>query len=143
MKLFFLPVILAVTLAHTHIQNGHVLPDSSFTPGAVRSTDVHEICTVSTRNFRHTTSAMKRQVCTAYGYTKQNCPQQNTMEIDHLIPLELGGADDVRNLWPELAPDFHVKDKVETRLHDLVCAGKMKITDAQDLIRTDWTKGIK
>jgi hypothetical protein len=136
--LFLLTMALPQT--HPRTENGHFLPDSAVTPGVVRSTDAHEVCTTSTRKYRHTTAQMKKQVCMAYGVA--HCPWQGHMEIDHLIPLELGGADDVKNLWPEPAPDFHVKDKVENRLHALVCTGKMKITDAQDLIRTDWTRGI-
>jgi hypothetical protein len=61
------------------------------------------------------------------------------MEIDHLIPLELGGADDVKNLWPQPAPDYKYKDKLENELHRLVCSGKVSLSAAQDEIKTDWT----
>ena len=63
------------------------------------------------------------------------------MELDHLIPLELGGADAVDNIWPQPAkpvPGFHEKDKLENYLHKQVCAGKMALVDAQALIRTNW-----
>ena len=66
------------------------------------------------------------------------------IEYDHLIPLGLGGANDVRNLWPEppTSPTqkdtANAKDDVETRLHDLVCAGKVTLPDAQARIATDW-----
>jgi quercetin dioxygenase-like cupin family protein len=49
-------------------------------------------------------------------------------EVDHLVPLELGGSNDVANLWPEAAappPGFHEKDLVENSLHDRVCAGSI------------------
>ena len=32
----------------------------------------------------------------------------------------------------------HVKDKLEDRLHALVCAGKLPIEQAQQEIATDW-----
>jgi hypothetical protein len=63
-------------------------------------------------------------------------------EIDHLISLELGGADVAENLWPEsydTTPwNAHTKDKLEDRLHALVCAGKLPIEQAQREIAADW-----
>jgi hypothetical protein len=42
-------------------------------------------------------------------------------EIDHLISRELGGADDVKNFWPQPygthAWNAVLKDRVENRLH--------------------------
>jgi len=50
-------------------------------------------------------------------------------EEDHLIPLEIGGnPTDVRNLWPEPRNSEHSageKDKLENRLHELVCAQRL------------------
>jgi hypothetical protein len=62
-------------------------------------------------------------------------------EVDHLVPLEAGGSNDIANLWPEAAeprPGFHEKDQVENHLHDQVCAGRMNLLDAQRAIATDW-----
>jgi hypothetical protein len=62
-------------------------------------------------------------------------------EVDHLIPLELGGSNDIENLWPQsyLTPDnAWEKDQLEHRLHVLVCEGSMKLTDAQEEIRNNW-----
>jgi hypothetical protein len=119
------------------------LPNPAITPGAVRTTDATDICAPSfrTKPFRHTTAAMKHQACAAYGV--ENCPHAGTMEIDHLLPLELGGLDDVRNLWPQLArypnaPGFHVKDKLENELHRRVCGQQMSLHDAQTCILSNW-----
>jgi hypothetical protein len=61
---------------------------------------------------------------------------------DHLISLELGGSNDIQNLWPEsyrTEPwNAHVKDRLEDRLNDLVCAGRLGLADAQRSIATDW-----
>ena len=62
-------------------------------------------------------------------------------EIDHLISLEIGGADTVKNLWPQpyyQHPGAHEKDILENWLHKQVCSGKMDLTEAQAKIRTDW-----
>jgi hypothetical protein len=72
-------------------------------------------------------------------------------ELDHLVPLELAGASDTRNLWPE--PDqgspsqfdpqdrfgLNAKDGVENRLHTAVCAGQVSLGAAQQAIASDWT----
>ena len=54
-------------------------------------------------------------------------------EVDHLISLELGGSNDISNLWPEAAnpkPGFHKKDSVDNYLHDQVCSGAISLQDA-------------
>ena len=64
-------------------------------------------------------------------------------EVDHLIPLELGGDNSIANLWPEAAeptPGFHEKDRVENYLHRRVCEGAMSLADAQRQVATDWVR---
>ena len=64
-------------------------------------------------------------------------------ELDHLIPLSLGGAPrDPANLWLEPWADAcgaGVKDDLERKLHHLVCAGDVSLSDAQVAIADDWT----
>jgi hypothetical protein len=62
-------------------------------------------------------------------------------ELDHLIPLELGGASTVANLWPEPWADprgAHRKDDLENALNRQVCSGSMTLSDAQHAIASDW-----
>jgi hypothetical protein len=62
-------------------------------------------------------------------------------EVDHLVSLELGGSNDIANLWPEPAeprPGFHEKDTVENWLHAQVCKGAITVENAQHAIATDW-----
>jgi len=62
-------------------------------------------------------------------------------EVDHFIPLELGGSNDIKNLWLEPAepkPGFHEKDIVENCLHYQVCFGNESLQKAQEEIRSDW-----
>ena len=68
----------------------------------------------------------------------------STLEIDHIVSLELGGSNDIANLYPEEAtlpanaPGFHVKDKLENKLHDLVCDGTMTLRSVQRQIAANW-----
>jgi hypothetical protein len=115
------------------------LPDSACTPGAVMTTDLDVICHESTKNRRKVTSAVHKQAFTEYGYT---FPQTaGAFEVDHFIPLELGGDNTIENLWAEPAspkPGFHEKDHVEDYLHKQVCSGAMTLEEAQKAITTDW-----
>jgi hypothetical protein len=63
--------------------------------------------------------------------------------VDHLIPLELGGTNEMKNLWPqpdEPRPGSAEKYQLENELHAQVCAGKMTLADAQDRIASNWVK---
>ena len=66
----------------------------------------------------------KHQVEIEYGMAPKGYGR--TIEIDHIVSLELGGSNDIANLYPEPGSgpaSYHVKDKLENKLHDLVCAG--------------------
>lgn len=68
-------------------------------------------------------------------------------ELDHLVPLELGGAPaDHRNLWLQSWTgtwNAHVKDDLENRLHTLVCRGEITLQDAQEAIAANWTQAYQ
>ncbi len=104
------------------------LPDRACTPGAVMTRDPNVICNTPTGPRRHVTAAMKLQVMKAYGVPS---PQPSgAYEIDHLIPLELGGDNAIENLWPEAAspaPGWHQKDAVENKLHKMFCAQQITL----------------
>jgi hypothetical protein len=64
-----------------------------------------------------------------------------TLEIDHIVSLELGGSNDIANLFPEkrdLSPGYKVKDKLENKLHDLVRDGKRQLRATQRRIPSNW-----
>ncbi len=66
-------------------------------------------------------------------------------EEDHLISLQLGGdPSNPKNLWPEPYAGIGArkKDVVETALKRLVCAGTLKLADAQKAI-LDWPTAYK
>jgi hypothetical protein len=63
-------------------------------------------------------------------------------EYDHLVSLEVGGAPNTAtNLWPEPLDGpygAHVKDKLENRLHALVCDGSLSLASAQSQEASNW-----
>ena len=62
-------------------------------------------------------------------------------EVDHFIPLEIGGSNDLTNLWPEPAtptPGFHQKDQFENFEHGQVCNGTISVAEAQSRMVSDW-----
>jgi hypothetical protein len=115
------------------------LPDAGCTPGAIMTTDLDVICHQSTRDRRHVDASVHQEAFTEYGYT---FPQaRGAFEVDHLIPLELGGDNVIESLWAQPAtpkPGFHEKDHVEDFLHKQVCSGAMTLEEAQKAIATDW-----
>lgn len=117
------------------------LQDKDCTPGAIDprlTKDVICSPTFTTKSVRNVPSAEKRQVYEEYGITSH---QPGQYEVDHLISLELGGSNDIANLWPEPAeprPAFHEKDAVENHLHKQVCNGSISLSDAQEEISSNW-----
>jgi hypothetical protein len=66
---------------------------------------------------------------------------ESDYELDHFIPLELGGcADCPSNLWmePYAGLGARAKDRVENYLNHQVCGGQMSLAEAQDTIVHDW-----
>lgn len=90
----------------------------------------------STDPYKRTAEAMKRQVCNEYG--AKDCPDPSKGEIDHLIPLQIGGEDAINNLWWQPEPDHHVKEQVEEKLKPLVCSGRISLKFAQQCIQHNW-----
>ena len=116
------------------------LADSACTPGAILSTGTKDaICKSGyAKSVRNVPDSEKNQVYAEYGITS-HAPGQ--YEVDHLVSLELGGSNEIANLWPELAspkPGFHEKDKVENYLHAQVCSGAVSLQQAQQEIATNW-----
>ena len=135
--LYALLAFAGLTLAQQHL----AMPDPKLTPGKIRTSNAAEICDPAFRTgpWRKTTASMKKHVCAAYKV--KNCPAEGKMELDHLLPLELGGLDDERNLWVQPAPDYHWKDALENALHAKVCkTHELQLAEAQACIITNWVK---
>lgn len=126
------------------------LPDPRCTPGAY---DPHITATILC-NPAYTTGAYRppayqtarfklEQAYPAYGL-----PAGTPSELDHLIALDLGGANDAANLWPEAGKIPNGKDSVENHLHTWVCAvsgteSQGRLESARQAIAADWITALQ
>jgi hypothetical protein len=137
------------------MSNGFPLPDPDCTPGAINPTLTAEV--LRDTDFRtccvRDNATTAQQKATTYGWYSIKHPQGNvgqgqTCELDHLVSLELGGADTLENIWPQCGPSgvalaerfFKQKDMVENYLAKQVKEGKMDLGEAQKGIAADWTQ---
>ncbi|MHB8438198.1 MAG: hypothetical protein ACYDD4_03440 [Acidimicrobiales bacterium] len=150
------PMPAAGTCHYRTATDGYALPDPACTPGAVDTAVTQNdigstICssgyTSSVRPPESITEPAKYQSMYAY----DSSGSAGSYEYDHLVPLELGGSSDVRNLWPEPnvgSPSqfdstdsygINAKDGVEDRLNSAVCDGQVNLVAAQRAIAANWT----
>ena len=123
------------------------LPDPRCTPGAAdpRVTQASLSSTVCQRGYTATvrpplsvTDPIKTERMRAYGEASVS---KSYVELDHLIPLEIGGASTVANLWPEPRAGplgAATKDRLESALNAKVCDGSVSLADAQRAIASNW-----
>ncbi len=120
------------------------VPDARLTPGATVLAGRQEVCSTSEPKNRMVPVSLRKQVLEEYGVGNA---EPRAYEVDYLITPALGGADDIRNLWPQsYAADgwnARVKDALEDRLHEMVCDGQLDLTTAQREISTDWIAAYK
>ncbi len=138
------------------------LPDRRLTPGAIDpAVNDDTICAhdwapgdppqeggdlTYSKAARHTSSAVKNDVFDAYHLVNPH-DGGRSFEVDHLVPLSLGGRDVEENLWPESrigdGMNAWAKDRLEYRLYRLVCdpppgEARLPLAAAQTALRTDW-----
>jgi len=122
-----------------------LLPNPSLTPGATQPVALSVVCSADHDEVvRYVPARVSEAVFREYGIS--NAPASE-YEVDYLITPGLGGADDIRNLWPEphnnTMWNSYAKDQLEDHLHSMVCSGKVSLSTAQQEIATDWISAYK
>lgn len=71
---------------------------------------------------RHVTPSLRKTAFAMYGIPRSRWA---SYELDHLIPLALGGSNSVKNLLPQPLSMATKKDKLETKLYRQLLAGRI------------------
>jgi len=107
-----------------------LVPNPKLTPGQVAKRE---------KDQRGVTIAMEQKV-----FARYHLPWSRRAEfkIDHLIPVELGGADTIDNLWPQSvrAKPYGAdrKELLTEVLLQRIAKGQITLTQAQEQISRDW-----
>lgn len=107
-----------------------LLPNPNLTPGRIAQSD---------KDRGGVTVEMEQKVFARY---RLPWASRAAFKIDHLIPLELGGADTIDNLWPQrlrarpYGPDR--KELLTEVFLQRIAKRQMTLEEAQEQIRRDW-----
>jgi len=127
-KLFL--AVLILTIAADACAQDALLPNPRLTPGRIAERD---------KDRGGVTVKMEQKVFARY---RLPWSRRAEFKIDHLIPLELGGADTIDNLWPQslrIKPyGADRKELLTELLLQRIRTGRMTIVQAQEEIRRDW-----
>ena len=129
--------------AAAHHVPGPDSPNHRLTPGARLAAGSASICrTGYSASVRNVPTSEKDAVYVRYGIQRV----AYAYEVDHLVSLELGGSNAITNLWPEhyYAPwGARTKDRLENKLHTLVCSGSLSLISAQRQEAANWIAAYK
>jgi hypothetical protein len=137
--------LLFLTQAILAQQPTPILPDPKLTPGDTFDVTAQDVCVPGyAKKVRAVPAWLKRQAYAEYGITEY---KTGDYEVDHLVPLSLGGSNSIRNLWPQSTKtspwNSFVKDALERKLHRLVCTGQLDLKTAQREIASNRIEAYK
>ena len=148
----FVVAALGFVLARLGVERGRSLspqtevvstPDSRLTPGATVLVSRPAVCAQPGTGNKAVPAVLQREVFREYGIPGAD---PGAYEVDYLVTPALGGADDIRNLWPHSHSavwNAQVKDALEDRMREMVCGGDLDLSEAQREIATDWISAYK
>lgn len=139
--------------ANTTVTSSTAEPHIPFTQAMVRTTSVQDICTHGTGYLRHWSRERDNSILIKYGFRPGKHPH---VQIDHLVPLGIGGSDNDVNLWAQprnYQPDAEgtsvgfwgaeTKDRLEFRMRDLICYQGYQPATLQREIADNWIAAYK
>jgi hypothetical protein len=131
------------TVGHHRTVPAADMPNRALTPGVAVAVGSARICRSGyASSVRDVPESEEDEVYARYCVA--HVPYRH--EVDHLVSLELGGSNAVSNLWPEPYAGrwgARTKDVLENRLHDLVCAGILRLRYAQRIEARNWVAAYR
>src|SRR5262245_9763492 len=119
------------------------LPNPKLTPGDVLDLTKDDLCKADRKSSeRNIPIATKRRVFEIYSISRE----ETGYNVDHLIPVALGGSNSLKNLWAQpISGEWNHgrKNILERRLYKLVCRGTLDLKQAQHDIATDWISAYR
>ncbi len=119
------------------------VPDAKLTPGDASDVSKDTLCSAEYSNPANKLSvSLKRQVFDRYAMS----PQAVGYNVDHLIPVSLGGSNSLTNLWPQPLSgewSYQMKNKLEQKLYKMVCSGAITLEQARKEIAADWVSAYR
>jgi hypothetical protein len=133
---------IVVTLALPACISTALAADLPLNPDVTPTTISTTICQTGwTQTVRPYVADMKRIKAEMLAAIGESIERRNQYELDHKIPLALGGAViDRRNLALQPIDEAREKDAIEVCLSSLVCERKIDLDDAQSAIWENWQK---
>jgi hypothetical protein len=114
-------------------------PDRDCTPGVVLADpDEGALC-----RREYTNQFALNKIATASVLTAYSLRDLRGYRIAHLVSLRLGGTNDSANLWPIPTQFAAAHARLEQRLSQLVCSGKLTVRTARRLEARDWRAAAK
>jgi hypothetical protein len=109
-------------------------PDNACTPGAYQALSRSAVCTPKDRP--GLTAADHRKILSEYGVPHWT---GRDGELDHRVPVFLGGLTTEQNIWPERGSIPNRKDALELLVRRRVCVERnMRVRTAVRLFLADW-----
>jgi len=137
-------VVATLVLFEMNVNAEGPRPNAQITPGETRPITMAEVCSSpNAAVVGEIAQETRLQVLAKYGVATRT---PGEFEVDYLITPDLGGAESVKNLWPQPYSarwNAKQKDALEQKLHDLVCSGSMDLPTAQREISTNWIAAYK
>ena len=140
--------VLAVAVVAASVMAGSAIlsaqkPNDLITPGATtKATDANVCAADFESSVKPVSNAERREALKRYGKDSSSY----TGELDHLVPVSLGGSNEPDNLWPGPTNTVYGsadKKALELKLHQVVCDKQISLKDAQKAFRKDWTAAFE
>lgn len=117
---------------------GVSMPKAALTPGAVTTTNTTEVCNrTPAQNAQPIPGSFDAEVLSEYGIGPA---KQGRYLLDLLVPISLGGAMTLSNIWPAAVEGtgFVQKAQLDHILKDDVCHRFLTLRQAQRALETNW-----